>query len=113
MPWPIQSVHKFDQRIQNFEDKFDEALTQDNYNLLSEVYVGWKISKPEEFYPKFPGDSADSILRAEKTLEGLVRSAKSAAIGKHPLSDFVSTNQKEIKISEIEGEILANDQQQL
>ena len=26
LPWPIQKVHKFDQRIQNFEDKYDESL---------------------------------------------------------------------------------------
>ena len=44
--------------------------------------------------------------KAERTLEGLVRSAKSAVIGKHPLSDFVSTNEKELKFAEIENEIL-------
>ena len=27
LPPPIQWVHTFDQRIQNFEDKLDEALT--------------------------------------------------------------------------------------
>ncbi|EEF60750.1 protease modulator HflC [Pedosphaera parvula] len=113
LPWPIQSVYKFDKRIQNFEDKFDEALTHDSYNLLSQVYVGWRISEPAEFYKKSSRDSADSILRAEKTLEGLVRNAKFAAIGNHPLSDFVSTNPKELKFSEIEGEILTNVQQQL
>jgi modulator of FtsH protease HflC len=113
LPWPIQSVHKFDKRVQNFEDKFDESYTHDNYTLLSEVYVGWKISKPEEFYRKFPGDSADSILRAEKTLEGLVRSTKSAVIGNHPLSDLISTSQKDLKFSDVESEIFSNVQQQL
>ena len=43
-PWPIERVYRFDQRIQNFDDKFDEAQTSDHYNLLSMVYVGWKIS---------------------------------------------------------------------
>ena len=28
-PWPIQKVYKFDQRVQNFEDKFSENLTTD------------------------------------------------------------------------------------
>jgi membrane protease subunit HflC len=110
-PWPIQSVHRFDERVQNFEDKFDEALTQDNYNLLSMVYVGWKISKPADFFPKFPGN--DSIRKVENTLEGLVRSAKSAAIGRHRLSDFVSTEEKNLKFAAIENEILANVQAQL
>jgi membrane protease subunit HflC len=112
LPWPIQKVHKFDQRIQNFEDKLDESLTADNYNLLSMVYVGWKISEPTNFFPKFPS-SDNSVQEAEKTLEGLVRSAKSAVIGKHPLTDFVSTNEKELKFAAIENEILAMVQQQL
>ena len=33
-PWPIESVHRFDQRVQNFEDRLTEGLTQDSFNLL-------------------------------------------------------------------------------
>src|SRR5580692_7173875 len=50
LPWPIEQAYVFDQRIQNFdEDKFDEALTSDSYNLLTMVYVGWKISDAQAF----------------------------------------------------------------
>src|SRR5574342_692707 len=49
LPWPIQSVHRFDQRVQNFEDKFTEGLTSDSFNLLTSVYVGWKITDPKAF----------------------------------------------------------------
>src|SRR5277367_4617988 len=63
-PWPIQKVYKFDQRVQNFEDKFSENLTADNNNLLTSVYVGWKISDAGEFLRKFPGDPAVSVPNA-------------------------------------------------
>src|SRR6266700_4252577 len=86
-PWPIESVHRFDQRVQNFEDKLTEGLTQDSFNILASVFVGWKITDPKAFFPKF---ASGSIPEAEKVLEGLLRSAKSAVIGKHPLSDLVS-----------------------
>jgi len=56
-PWPIEKVYTFDQRIQNFEDKPSEGLTKDSFNLLTSVYVGWKISKPQEFFPKFASGS--------------------------------------------------------
>ncbi len=56
-PWPVQKVYKFDQRVQNFEDKFSENLTADNNNLLTSVYVGWKISDAATFFPKFAGGS--------------------------------------------------------
>ncbi|HEX4644166.1 MAG TPA: protease modulator HflC [Verrucomicrobiae bacterium] len=109
-PWPIQQVHTFDQRIQNFDDKLEPALTADNYSLLTMVYVGWKISNPSEFFPKFRDGS---IAEAERTLENIVRSAKSAVVCKHPLSDFVSTDEKQLKFAEIEKEMLAIIQSQV
>lgn len=104
-PWPIQSVHRFDQRTQNFEDKFSEGLTQDSFNLLSSVYVGWKITDAKAFFPKFAG-SATPAAEAEKVLERLLSNAKAAVIGKHPLSDFLSAGTSGNKFAEIEAEIL-------
>jgi modulator of FtsH protease HflC len=101
-PRPIQNVYKFDQRIQNFEDKFSENLTADNNNLLTSVYVGWKISDAATFFPKFAGGS---VTDAQRMLESMLRSAKSAAIGKHPLSDFVNADAKALKFDAIEAEI--------
>jgi modulator of FtsH protease HflC len=100
-PWPIQNVHKFDQRTQNFEDKFSQTLTADNNNLIVTVYTGWKISNARQFYPKFQG----SVPAAQRILEGMLRSAQSAVIGKHNLSDFVNADPKELKFDAIEDEI--------
>ena len=39
LPWPIENVHRFDQRVQNFEDKFTEgpassrALTRPTWRI--------------------------------------------------------------------------------
>lgn len=109
-PWPIQKVYKFDQRIQNFEDKFTEDLTADNNNLLTMVYVGWRISEPQTFFPKFAGGS---VVAAQRMLEGILRSAKSATVGRHPLSDFVNANERELKFDAIETEIKTLVQSQL
>src|SRR6266581_7039853 len=54
-PWPIQNVYKFDQRVQNFEDRLTEGMTRDSFNLLTSVYVGWRITEPTNFFPKFAG----------------------------------------------------------
>lgn len=111
-PWPIQSVHRFDQRVQNFEDKFSEGLTQDSFNLLTSVYVGWKITSAKDFFPKFAG-SSEPMKEAEKVLERLLSNAKAAVIGKHPLSDFLSPADGGNKFAEIENEILAAVQSQV
>lgn len=102
-PPPIQRVHKFDQRIQNYESAFEQVLTPDGYNLLIMVYAGWNISDPQVFFPRFGG----SIARAQESLEILVRNAYSAVVGKHPFSHFISTDPKELKFDAIEAEMLS------
>lgn len=105
LPWPIQSVHRFDQRVQSFEDKFTESGTRDQYNLLTSVYIGWKITDPKAFLPKFAGTS-DPIKQAEKSLDLMLTEAKVAVIGNHPLADFLSPGGEGNKFVEIEKEIL-------
>ena len=101
-PWPIQSVYKLDQRTQNFEDKVTESLTADNINLMTMVYVGWRITDAKTFFPKFAGGST---VVAERMLEDIVSQAKTAVVGKHPLSDFVNANEQDLKFDAIEREI--------
>jgi len=109
-PWPIQQVYRFDQRVQNFEDKYSENLTADNTMLLTSVYVGWRISDAKEFFPKFAGGSVEA---AQRQLETMLRSAKAAVIGKHNLSDFVNADPQQLKFEAIEDEIKTAVQNQL
>ena len=77
---------------------------------------GWKIgSDPAAFFPAFPHANEGAIPAAEKTLEGLVRSAKSAVIGQHPLVQRLRFDgtEKELKFVQIENEILKAVQAQL
>src|SRR5687768_14313863 len=54
-PPPIQQVYKFDKRVQTFaNDKIDEMLTKDNFNVDVQVYIGWRISQPDLFFSSFP-----------------------------------------------------------
>ncbi|HUR46303.1 MAG TPA: protease modulator HflC [Candidatus Saccharimonadales bacterium] len=101
-PWPIQSVHKFDNRVHNFEGKFEQVYTPDGYSLLLMVYVGWTIREPDNFFPRFNGSTA----KAQESLEGLLRNAYSGVVGKHPFGHFISTDEKELKFVEIEKEML-------
>jgi modulator of FtsH protease HflC len=112
LPWPIEKPHRFDQRTQNFEDKLTEGLTEDSFNLLTSVYVGWKITDPAAFFPKFAGTD-QPIAEAEKVLERMLSNSKAAIIGKHPLVDFLSTDPQANRFAAIENEILALVQSQV
>jgi len=111
-PWPIQKVWTFDRRVQNFEDRLTEGLTRDSFNLLTSVYVGWKVSDPTAFFPRFAG-GANPIAAAETLLDQWVGNAKTAIVGKHPLSDFISTSDNGASFLAIENEIMAAIQAQI
>ena len=102
LPAPIQKHYIFDQRVRNFEDQFTQDYTSDNNNLLTMVYVGWRITDPKEFFPKFEGGSA---AKAESQLNSIVRNAKSAVVGRHPLADFVNADENQLKFDQIESEM--------
>lgn len=108
LPWPIQKVIKFDQRVQSYEGKLTESQTADNNNLLTQIYVGWRISDPKQFFLKFAGGST---AKAEERLDEMLRSAQTAVVGKHALSDFVSAEGS--KFGAIEEKILGAVQGQL
>ncbi len=106
-PRPIQKVYKFDQRIHDFEGRFAEVLTRDNYPLIVLIYAGWTINNPTNFFNSFPGGTA---AEAEPALGGLLESIKNEVVGKHPFAHFVSTDTNELKFVEVEHEILTNAQ---
>ncbi|MFM1769910.1 MAG: Modulator of FtsH protease HflC [Verrucomicrobiota bacterium] len=101
LPWPIQSVHHFDQRIHNFESKLEQILTADENNLLIQAYVGWNISDAKVFLERFGGDPR----KAQENLEGLIRNAYSGVVGRHPFAHFISTDERQLKFVEIEREM--------
>lgn len=106
LPWPIQSVHHFDQRVHNFESKLEQILTADENNLLIQAYVGWNISDARVFLERFGGDPR----KAEENLGGLIRNAYSGVVGRHPFTHFISTDERQLKFVEIEREMQARVQ---
>ena len=102
LPWPIQKVYEFDNRVQTFERKFDETITKDQINLVIAVYAGWRIADPKLFLESFNGD----LSTAEQRLEPVIRNAKSGIIGQYNFSDLITTNQAELKFDQIERAML-------
>ena len=106
MPWPIQKVQFFDKRIQNLESKFEQTFTADKFTLIVTIYAGWEISDPAQFRASF-GDSKE---RAAAQLENIVRGANNDVVGQHTLANFISTDASQMKLPEIEQQILAKVQ---
>lgn len=104
-PWPIENVYKFENRLQSFERKFEQTTTRDGRPLLITVFIGWRIAKPQLFLERF--DKGDYV-KAEQTLENLVRDTKNGVLGQHPFADLISTDPAKLKFDEIEAEMLTS-----
>lgn len=102
-PWPVQKIYKLDNRLRNFERKFEQTTTSDGRNLLVTVFIAWKIKNPHEFLQRFP--QADPTI-VEQTLESLVRDTKNGVLGRYAFGDLISTNRDKVRIPEVEAEML-------
>ena len=109
-PWPIQSLTRFDQRVQNIEDKYSPNTTSDKTPIMASVYAGWRISDAGQFMRVFKDGS---VAAAQRNLEGILRSTKLAIIGKHDFSEFVNADPSQLKLAEIETNILQAAQAEL
>jgi modulator of FtsH protease HflC len=107
-PYPIEKVQKYDKRTQDLEGKFEETYTQDKINVIVWVYAGWSITNPTLFRERFN----DSVDRARRDLNELIRSAQNAVVAAHPFSELISADPSQIKFAEIEDEILKRVQPQ-
>jgi modulator of FtsH protease HflC len=103
LPYPIERVYKLDQRIQNFQDNFEQIKLHDQNIILLSVYVGYRISEPDVFFMKFRDGS---ISEAEKVLIEIVRNSKGEVAGRHDFADFISTDTAQMKFAQIEQQIL-------
>jgi len=101
LPYPIQNVYKFDRRLQNFERKYEQTLTRDKKSPILSVFVGWRIADAELFLKRFSGD----ILRAEASLESVVRNIQNSVIGRHDFSELIAPDPSQVKFEQIEKEM--------
>jgi membrane protease subunit HflC len=108
LPWPIERVYEFDNRLQSVESKFDQTITRDQINILAQIFVGWRIADPRVFLLRFGGD----VREAERTLDPVMRNAKSEVLGGYAFSDLVSTNETNLKFDKVEQGILTRIREQ-
>lgn len=110
LPYPIERVIKLDQRIQNFQDNFEQMMLNDQNIILMSVYVGYRISQPDVFFMKFRDGS---IPEAENLLRGVIRNTKGEVAGRHVFADFISADPRQMKFGQIEQEILTEMQKRV
>lgn len=93
-PWPIDSVRRFDRRLQLLSPPGREAFTRDRKNVTIEAYVLWKVGDGDSLGPANQPvvnffRSLGSIEIAEARLSSRLQSILTEQIGRNELSDLL------------------------
>ena len=109
LPWPVQVVRKFDNRLHVNEGKLVEQYTKDKHSIITMVCVGWKIGEQAKDIKKFNenfGRLSEGVLeQAWAKLDRIIRHKTNATLGKHELRDLVCPDPKLLKYEVIEDSV--------
>ncbi|MGQ9474025.1 MAG: protease modulator HflC [Candidatus Caldatribacteriaceae bacterium] len=91
LPYPLQTVRKFDKRILEYDSPPEEVITKDKKTLVTDSYVRWRIKDPLLFL-----QTVVTEIRAVQRIDDVVYSELRTEIGKVELFELVSQLRKEV-----------------
>lgn len=93
-PDPIQTVRRFNKRLQIYSPQQTEYLTADKKAIRVESYAAWQVGDPGQFLVSV-GDKSG----AETRLADIVNSELGVAVGGYDLDALVTTNAEQFKLT--------------
>jgi len=99
--YPIETLVRYDNRIDLFEDIHKELETTDQQKIQITMYCAWRIGDPEKFIT-----GIKTIDAARGRIRSRLQAKQGAVIKKHSMGELVNTDPKKMKLAEIEGEVL-------
>lgn len=87
----IQTVHRFEARVLEYDAKAATIITQDKKSLVIDNYARWKIIDPLKFY-----QTVINEFGAQSRLDDIVFSEIREELARHTLTEIVSVNRQQI-----------------
>jgi membrane protease subunit HflC len=87
----IQTVHKFEARVLEYDAAAEKIMTDDKKHLVIDNYARWKIIDPLKFYK-----TAKNVSGAQSLLDDIIYSEMREELARHSLTEIVSVNRKQI-----------------
>ncbi len=91
LPYPFQTVKKFEKRILEYDSPPEEVITKDKKTLVTDSYVRWRIKDPLLFLQTVVTETG-----AIQRIDDVVYSELRTEIGKVDLFELVSQVRKEV-----------------
>ncbi|HIE09625.1 MAG TPA: protease modulator HflC [Armatimonadetes bacterium] len=93
---PVDSVIRFDRRLQLYDPPPAEYLTHDKKNLVLDAFVCWRVADPKRFL-----EAVRDRLGAELRLHDIMASELAAATGKYTLPSLLTVERGKHKLPEL------------
>lgn len=93
---PIDTIKKFDARIQTMAEKPEQFLTAEQKNVSVDLFVKWRIADVATFYTAVAGDAEQANLRLNQMIKDAFRSEFSRRTIKQLVSEDRSAVRKEL-----------------
>jgi membrane protease subunit HflC len=104
LPYPIDTLSRFDRRVKVFEGKLSETTTSDKFNVIPRVYFAWRIEDASAFVASLDVDPDEATAKATDKLKDIANTAISQTLGRYPFGALVSSEPERLKLVEIERE---------
>lgn len=104
LPWPIDEVWRHDSRLQCYElehGQIEQIQTADDYQIIVTTYVLWRVGDAQRYMTRVA-----TRAEAEHKLDDVVRSSRKIVLARHNLDQLINVDPSQVRIAEIEQEML-------
>ncbi|MFT9496691.1 protease modulator HflC [Anaerosolibacter sp.] len=101
LPDPIQSIQRFDNRIQVYEADPLELLTSDKKSVNVDYYGTWRITDPVTFMK-----TVKDKVGVEARLSDVLSSSLGVRLGKYNLDELINTDTDKLKLNAIMQDVV-------
>lgn len=111
LPYPVQSVIKYDTRVRMLETLPETKVTKDERQLIVQAYVQWRVVDPLKFYRAYGNgpagpESAFHFDKASEFLRGSLRSAL-VQVSRYRMDELLNAGGAS-RLATIEADILSS-----
>ena len=100
-PAPIERVHPFDSRLRVLESELVETPTRGKIPIIVKSYVVWRIADPLTFL-----NAVETVADANDLLRGRINDTQNRVIGQYTFGEFVNSDPDQIKLGQIQADML-------
>jgi len=108
LPYPFESVTKYDTRIRIVETRSETVQTADDFQIIVESYLSYKVADPLKFFRSFSNAGERAIDHFNKAENDVLRDLLRSALGEtstYKMSDLFASQSGASVIPQLEQQL--------